>query len=79
VCGVLAQLAMTRAYRTGNTLVVGSLSYSTPVFGAGLAYLVWGERLAPFEWIGIAIIIASGLLALRVEKKEQVEEAGFES
>lgn len=79
VCGALAQLAMTRAYRTGSTLVVGSLSYSTLVFGAALAYLVWNERLAPLEWLGMGIIIASGLLALRVEKKEQVEEAGFES
>jgi drug/metabolite transporter (DMT)-like permease len=79
LCGTLAQLAMTRAYRTGNTLVVGSLSYSTLVFGAVATYLVWGERLAPLEWLGMAVIIASGVMAMRVEKKEQVEEAGFES
>ncbi|HEX6827635.1 MAG TPA: DMT family transporter, partial [Burkholderiales bacterium] len=30
----LAQLALTRAYRTGKTLVVGSLSYSTVVFSS---------------------------------------------
>src|SRR3989338_984855 len=30
----LAQLAMTRAYRTGRTLVVGSLAYSTIVFAS---------------------------------------------
>jgi drug/metabolite transporter (DMT)-like permease len=79
LCGTLAQLSMTRAYRTGNTLVVGALSYSTIVFGAGLTYLVWSETLSPLEWIGMGVIIASGLLAMRVEKKEQVEEAGFES
>jgi hypothetical protein len=28
--------------------------------------------------VGMAVIIASGLLAMRVEKKEQVEEAGFD-
>jgi drug/metabolite transporter (DMT)-like permease len=77
--GTLAQLAMTRAYRTGNTLVVGALSYSTLVFGAMLAYVVSNERLQPLEWAGMAVIIASGILAMRVEKKEQVEEAGFES
>jgi drug/metabolite transporter (DMT)-like permease len=77
--GTLAQLALTRAYRTGNTLVVGALSYSTLVFGAVLAYLLWREGLAPLEWLGMAIIIAGGLMALRVEKKEIVEEAGFES
>ena len=44
-----------------------------------LAYLLWREGLAPLEWLGMAIIIAGGLMALRVEKKEIVEEAGFES
>lgn len=78
-CGTVAQLAMTRAYRTGNTLVVGALSYSTLVFGAAATYVVWNERLPAFEIAGIAVIIASGLMAMRVEKKEAVEEAGFES
>ena len=78
-CGTVAQLAMTRAYRTGNTLVVGSLSYSTLVFGAIATFFVWNERLAPLELAGIAVIIASGILAMRVEKKEEIEEAGFES
>jgi len=77
--GAIAQLAMTRAYRTGNTLVVGALSYSTLVFGALLAFIVWSERLQPLEWVGMGIIIASGVLAMRQEKKEQIEEAGFES
>ena len=77
--GTAAQLAMTRAYRTGNTLVCGALSYSTLVFGAIATFIVWDERLAPLEWVGMGIIIASGILAMRVEKKEQVEEAGFES
>src|SRR5690606_497548 len=42
VAGLLAQLAMTRAYRTGNTLVVGSLSYSTIVFGTLATIVIWG-------------------------------------
>ena len=79
LCGNIAQLAMTRAYRTGNTLVCGALSYSTLVFGAVATFIVWNDRLTPLEWIGMGIIIASGILAMRVEKKEQVEEAGFES
>lgn len=78
-CGTAAQLAMTRAYRTGNTLVVGSLSYSTIVFATAFTFLLWNERLTALEWAGMAVIIASGIIAMRVEKKEQVEEAGFES
>jgi len=77
-CGTAAQLAMTRAYRTGNTLVVGALSYSTLVFGAAATYVVWNDRLPPAELAGIAVIVASGLMAMRVEKKEAIEEAGFE-
>ena len=79
LCGTLAQLAMTRAYRTGNTLVVGSLSYSTLVFGAVATRLVWSERMAPLEWAGMLVIVASGIMAMRAERKEDVEEAGFES
>lgn len=71
VCGTGAQLAMTRAYRTGNTLVVGALSYSTLVFGAVATMLVWKERLATAEWLGMLVIVASGILAMRAERKVQ--------
>jgi len=79
VLGTLAQLAMTRAYRTGSTLVVGSLSYSTIVFSTLFMVTFWDDRLSLAGWAGIVVIVASGLIALRVEEKEHVEEAGFES
>jgi drug/metabolite transporter (DMT)-like permease len=61
-----AQLAMTRAYRTGQTLVVGSLAYSTIVFSALFGLLFWDELLNVSAWLGIALIIASGMLSLRL-------------
>lgn len=61
-----AQLAMTRAYRTGQTLVVGSLAYSTVVFSALFGLLFWQETLSLSAWLGIAFIIASGMLSLRL-------------
>jgi drug/metabolite transporter (DMT)-like permease len=79
VLGTLAQLAMTRAYRTGNTLVVGSLSYSTIVFSTLFMVAFFGDRIPFPGWAGIVVIVASGLIALRVERKDQVEEAGLES
>jgi len=78
-CGTLGQLLMTRAYRTGNTLVVGAYSYSTIVYAMAYGILIWGDVLSPLEWLGIAVIVVAGLIAMRVEKKEIVEEAGFES
>ena len=62
----LAQLAMTRAYRTGKTLVVGSLAYSTIVFASLFGMLLWDETLSLSSWLGMAFIIASGVLSLRL-------------
>lgn len=64
--GTLAQLAMTRAYRTGKTLVVGSLAYSTIVFASLFGMFLWNETLNPGSWLGMALIIVSGVLSLRL-------------
>ena len=67
--GTLAQLAMTRAYRTGKTLVVGSLAYSTIVFASLFGMLLWDETLSLGSWLGMAFIIASGVLSLRLSPR----------
>ena len=64
-----AQLAMTRAYRVGKTLVVGSLAYSTIVFASLFGMLLWHETLPLSSWLGMAFIIASGVLSLRLSPK----------
>ena len=69
-CATLAQLALTRAYRTGNMLVVGALSYCTVVFAAIGGILVWRDWLPMASWLGIAIIIAGGVIATQVETRE---------
>lgn len=59
----LAQLAMTRAYKEGHVLIVGSLSYSTVAFTSLLGIAIWGEWLDPGEWLGLGLIVASGVMA----------------
>lgn len=59
----LAQLAMTRAYQEGQTLVVGSLAYSTVVFASLLGVAFGGETLGAGSWLAISLIIASGVVA----------------
>lgn len=59
----LAQLAMTRAYKEGHVLIVGSLSYSTVAFTSLLGIAMWGEWLDPWEWVGLGLIVASGVMA----------------
>ena len=70
VTATLAQLAMTRAYRLGDTLVVGSLAYSTVVFASLFGILLWGEILAPASWAAIALIIASGVISTRATARK---------
>lgn len=65
----LAQLAMTRAYRTGKTLVAGSLSYSTVIFASIFGMILWGETLPLTGWIGIGLIIAGSVLSLKLTPK----------
>ena len=61
----LAQLALTRAYSTGKTLVASSLSYSAVVFATLFGILLWQETLSLSSWIGMALIIASGVASLK--------------
>ena len=59
----LAQLAMTRAYHSGSTVVVGAFAYSTVIFAAIAGVIFFDEQLPPLAWIGMLVIIISGLLA----------------
>jgi drug/metabolite transporter (DMT)-like permease len=61
----IAQLAMTRAYRTGDTLVVASLAYSTVVLASLFGVMWWGEQLSINDCLAIALIVLSGLISLR--------------
>ncbi|SEM69080.1 DMT family transporter [Nitrosomonas marina] len=63
ITATLAQLAMTRAYRTGTTLVVSSLGYSTVLFAGIWGILVWNETLPSVAWLGMCFIIAGGALS----------------
>ncbi len=64
-CATLAQLAMTRAYRKGDPLVAGSLAYSTVILSSLLGIMLWQETLSPTGWLGVALIVASGVVSLR--------------
>jgi drug/metabolite transporter (DMT)-like permease len=59
----VGQWCMTRAYSHGATLVVASLQYSGIVFGALYSVLLFGDTVAPMAWLGMALIIGSGITA----------------
>jgi drug/metabolite transporter (DMT)-like permease len=60
----MGQLTMTRAYRTGNPFVVGSLAYTTVVIASLIAYLVWQETMSTQSWLAIGGIIFAGLISV---------------
>ncbi len=64
--GLLAlfgQLCMTRAYSRGATLVVANLQYSGIVIAGIYGMLIFGDQLPLIGWLGMALIIASGIVA----------------
>lgn len=70
LAATFGQLAMTRAYRKGDTVVVASLAYSTVVFGSLLDGLIWKHQLPAIAWLGTAITVAAGVWAVILNKKE---------
>jgi len=63
VTATIAQIAMTRAYRLGAMLVTANLQYSGIVFSSIWGILIWGDHIDLYGWLGIAIILASGVVA----------------
>jgi S-adenosylmethionine uptake transporter len=64
--GVLASLgqwSLTRAYRKGATLVVANLQYSGIVFASLFSVTLFNDHIPPIGWLGIALIVVSGILA----------------
>lgn len=62
----LGQLFLTKAYQSGQTVVTGAFNYSTIVFASLFGVIVWGEVLSPMAWTGMAILIGSGVVMVRL-------------
>jgi len=56
-------MAMTRAYRVGKVLVVANLQYTGIVFSCLWGLLLWGDTFDWHVWLGVAVILVSGVAA----------------
>jgi S-adenosylmethionine uptake transporter len=54
---------MTRAYASGATLLVANLQYFGIAFAGAYSIVVFGDNLPLIGWLGMALIVASGLAA----------------
>ncbi|MGE0350513.1 DMT family transporter [Hydrogenophaga sp.] len=66
---VFGQLCMTRAYSRGATMVVANLQYSGIVFAALYGLLIFGDELPLIGWLGMALIILSGIAATQLRSR----------
>ena len=63
VLASLGQVCMTRAYSQGATLVVANMQYAGIVFAALYSLLLFGDDIPLIGWAGMALIVASGMVA----------------
>ena len=59
----LAQLAMTRAYASGGTLLTANLGFTGIVFSSVWGIAIFGDVIHLDSVVGMAIIVVSGVLA----------------
>ena len=63
ILAALGQLSMTRAYTRGATMVVANLQYSGIVFAALFGLFLFGDQIPLIGWLGMGLIIVSGITA----------------
>lgn len=61
--GLFGQLAVTRAFGLGSTLLTAVLQYTTIIFAALIGLVFWGDLPDLTALFGMALIIASGLVS----------------
>jgi S-adenosylmethionine uptake transporter len=75
IFGVIGQFAMTRAYGHGRALVTAALSYSGVVFSSMLGIVFFGDLLAAASWVGMALVVAAGIIAVQLQPGARKEPA----
>lgn len=69
VGAVVAVTLIAQAYRIGNPAVVAVFEYSFLIFASLWAFLLWGTATNSLAWVGIAVILTSGIL-MAISQKE---------
>jgi drug/metabolite transporter (DMT)-like permease len=68
VTGSLGQLAITEAFRLGESSFIAPFEYTALAWGVGLDWFVWKTLPAPITMLGAFVIIASGVYLVRRER-----------
>jgi drug/metabolite transporter (DMT)-like permease len=65
----LAQVLMTEGYRSGEATMLAPFEYGAILYTVLLGWLIWGEVPGAWEFTGIAVLVASGLAAWKLESR----------
>lgn len=63
ITATIGQLALTRAYKTGKSIITTSLTYTNVLFASVLGMFIWGETPSWVTWFAFLLIISSGILS----------------
>ena len=63
-----AHQLLTLSMRAGDMSVIGLFRYSGLLFALVVGYAVWGDWPNAMAWVGIALIVAAGVMMLRRER-----------
>jgi S-adenosylmethionine uptake transporter len=63
VLATLGQWCLTRAYSRGSTLLVANLQYAGIIFAAIYSLMLFGDQITLMSWVGMGVIVTSGLAA----------------
>lgn len=75
ICGGVAQIMMTEAYRYASVATVAPFEYSSILFGLVVGYLLFADVPTMHTLIGGAIVVASGLFIVWREQRLGIERA----
>lgn len=79
VCGVIAAIGLTLltySYRVAPAATVAPFEYSFMFWAVLWGWMFWGDFPDGLGWIGIAIIVAAGMLVIRMGQKEKAAPEG---
>ncbi len=65
--GALGHLLQIRAYQNASASMLSPFLYLQIIAAAGLGWLIWGQFPDALSWLGIGVIVASGVLITRHE------------
>jgi drug/metabolite transporter (DMT)-like permease len=68
---LFSQILIVVAYRYASAEKVGPFIYSVIVFTALIDWIVWGHRPTLFTYLGMALVIGGGLVAVRAKRTPQ--------